>query len=98
MARLRKADRRDSSQPSFLELARDVWRAQELRDAELERAPHNYERALRGSVDHAAEFLKIVQKGDVVYDQAMWEALERYRAARSAGASHSGRAAQARGD
>jgi hypothetical protein len=83
---------------TILELARDVRRAQELRDAELERASYNYERALRGSVDHAAEFLKIVQKGDLVYDQAMREALQRYRAARSAGASRSGRAAPARGD
>jgi hypothetical protein len=83
---------------TILEFARDVRRAQELRDAELEWAAHSYERALRGSVDHAAEFLKIVQKGDLVYDQAMREALQRYRAARSAGASRSGRPAPAHGD
>jgi hypothetical protein len=97
MARLREADRRGSSKVSILELAHDVRRAQELRDVELERAQHNYERALGGSIDHAAEFLKVVQKGDVVYDQAMREALQRYRTARSAGA-HPGRAGQTRRD
>jgi hypothetical protein len=82
MARLREADRRDPSKTSILELARDVRRAQELREAELDRAPNSYEKSLRGSVDHAAEFLKVVQKGDAVYEQAMRRAFERYRSSR----------------
>ena len=83
MARLREADPEDLSETSILELAKDVRKAQERRNAELERAPSSYEKALAGSVHHAAEFLQMVQKGDAVYDRAMKLALRRYRVART---------------
>jgi hypothetical protein len=87
MARSKEADRNQASQSSILELARDVRGAQELRDAELERVQRSYGKAVRGSVLDAAEFLKAVQKGDAIYDQAMRQALRRYRAARTGGSS-----------
>ena len=83
MTRSREVDRQELSQASILELAKGVRKAQELREAELQRAGRSYEKAVTGSVHHAAEFLRIVQKGDTTYDRAMKRALQRYRAARS---------------
>jgi hypothetical protein len=83
MTRSKVADRQELSQTSILELAKDVRKAQALREAELEQARRSYEKALAGSMRHAGEFLQMVQKGDTVYDRAMKRALERYRAARS---------------
>jgi len=85
MERLREADARAGSRQSeILELARGVRRAQELRDAELSKAPRAYDKALAGSVQHAAEYLKCVQKADVVYERAMQTAFRRYRTSRPA--------------
>jgi hypothetical protein len=91
MARSREADRRDSSKENILELAMNVQKAQELRSAELERAPRTYEKALQGNVHQAAEFLRMVQKGDAVYDRAMRRAHDRYRTARSGEGQELGR-------
>jgi hypothetical protein len=82
MAQSREADRKDLSE-SVLGLARDVREAQELRAAELEGAPRSYEKASEGNLYYAAEFLRMVQKGDAIYDRAMRNAQQRYRIARS---------------
>ena len=91
MARLREADRRDSSKENILGLAKDVQEAQRLRAAELELASRTYEKALQGNLHQAAEFLRMVQKGDAVYDRAMRRAHQRYRTARSGDGQELGR-------
>jgi hypothetical protein len=85
MERLKEAEATPGSRQSeILELARGVHRAQQLRDAELRKAPRAYDKALEGSVQDAAEFLKTVQKADVLYERAMQTAFRRYREGRSA--------------
>ena len=53
-------------------------KAQQLRAVEVEGAARSYEKASEGSLHEAAEFLRMVQKGDAVYDSAMRRAHQRY--------------------
>jgi hypothetical protein len=70
----------ESSRPSpILALARELRHAERARAERLERPLKLYNGAPHDRFEHAAEFLRALQKADTEYEAASQRALEAYR-------------------
>ena len=70
----------ESSRPSpILALARELRHAERARGERLERPCKLYDGATHDRMEHAAEFLRALQKADGEYEVASQRALETYR-------------------
>jgi hypothetical protein len=64
---------------AIIALARDLRRAVVTREETMHEALDRYNLGATARLDYAAEFIKVVQKADTVYEETTREALSKYR-------------------